>query len=57
MTLETAGDVNADGVPDVVATGGGKANVYSGRDGARILDARIRRATLPIGAAVDVRET
>ena len=33
--LEAAGDVNADGIPDVVASapGGGYANVYSGRDG------------------------
>ena len=33
-TLEAAGDVNADGTPDVVATGGGKVLVHSGRDGA-----------------------
>lgn len=33
-SLEAAGDVNADGIPDLVATGGGKAFVYSGRDGA-----------------------
>jgi len=32
-TLEAAGDVNADGTPDVVATGGGHVMVYSGRDG------------------------
>ena len=35
--LEAAGDVNADGVPDVVATGGGKTYVYSGADGKAIL--------------------
>jgi hypothetical protein len=32
-TVEAAGDVNADGTPDVVASGGGKVFVYSGRDG------------------------
>ena len=32
-TLEAAGDVNADGIPDVVATGGGRVMVYSGRSG------------------------
>ena len=32
-TLEAAGDTNGDGVPDVVATGGGRAYVYSGADG------------------------
>ena len=37
ITLETAGDVNADGTPDVVATGGGRANVYSGVDGKVLL--------------------
>ena len=33
--LEGAGDVNGDGIPDVVASapGGGYANIYSGRDG------------------------
>jgi hypothetical protein len=36
-TLEAAGDTNADGIPDVVATGGGKALVYSGYDGRTIL--------------------
>lgn len=37
--LEGAGDVNGDGVPDVVAgaPGSGKAYVYSGRDGAVLL--------------------
>jgi hypothetical protein len=34
ITMEAAGDVNADGTPDVVATGGGRVLVYSGRDGA-----------------------
>jgi hypothetical protein len=33
-TIEAAGDVNADGIPDVVASGGGKVFAYSGRDGA-----------------------
>ncbi len=36
--LEAAGDINKDGIPDVVASapGGGYVNIYSGRDG-RIL--------------------
>lgn len=36
--VESAGDTNGDGIPDVIASapGGGYANVYSGRDG-RIL--------------------
>ncbi len=50
ITLETAGDVNADGTPDVVATGGGKANVYSGVDG-KVLLSLASPATLPILAA------
>lgn len=36
-SLEAAGDVNKDGVPDVAATAGGEARVYSGRDGAIVL--------------------
>lgn len=37
--IEAAGDVNADGIPDVVASapGAGKAYVYSGKDGKVIL--------------------
>jgi len=37
--IEAAGDVNADGVPDVIASapGTGKAYVYSGKDGLTIL--------------------
>jgi len=37
--IEAAGDVNADGIPDVVAgaPGAGRAFVYSGRDGAPLL--------------------
>lgn len=50
ITLETAGDVNADGTPDVVATGGGKANVYSGMDG-KVLLSLASPGTLPILAA------
>jgi hypothetical protein len=37
ITLEAAGDVNGDGVPDVVATGGTRAYVYSGKEGATLL--------------------
>lgn len=50
ITVEAAGDVNADGTPDVVATGGGKVLVYSGRDGAvlRTLDSP---GPLPLRAA------
>jgi hypothetical protein len=33
ITAEAAGDVDADGIPDLVATGGGAAVVYSGNDG------------------------
>lgn len=36
LDVEAAGDVNADGVPDVVAAGGGQAIVFSGKDGAEI---------------------
>ncbi|HJR60016.1 MAG TPA: FG-GAP-like repeat-containing protein [Vicinamibacterales bacterium] len=50
MTLEAAGDANADGIPDVVATGGSKAYVYSGRDGATLLTLTSPGA-LPLGAA------
>ena len=32
--VEAAGDVDKDGTPDVVASGGGMVHVYSGRDGA-----------------------
>ena len=31
--IEAAGDVNKDGIPDVVANGGGTVRVYSGTDG------------------------
>jgi hypothetical protein len=44
--LEGAGDTNADGIPDVIASapGGGYARIYSGRDGRVLL-------TLPSGGA------
>ena len=50
VTLETAGDVNADGTPDVVATGGGKAHVYSGKDGS-VLQSLASPGALPLRAA------
>lgn len=31
--IEAAGDINKDGIPDVVANGGGTVRVYSGHDG------------------------
>ena len=31
--IEAAGDINKDGIPDVVANGGGTVRVYSGNDG------------------------
>ena len=39
LTIEAAGDVNRDGIPDVAATGPGtgKGYVYSGRDGTVLL--------------------
>lgn len=48
LSVEAAGDVNADGVPDVIAgaPGGGRAIVYSGADGGKLL-------TLRSGAAND----
>lgn len=49
-TLEAAGDTNADGIPDVVATGGGKAYVYSGSDGKKILTLS-SPGTLPLVSA------
>ena len=49
-TLEAAADVNRDGVPDVVATGGGKAHVFSGRDGKSILSVS-SPGKLPLGSA------
>ena len=48
-TLEAAGDVNADGTPDVVATGGGRVIVYSGRDGV-ILQTITSPGALPLRA-------
>jgi hypothetical protein len=36
ITIEAAGDTNKDGVPDVVATGGGHVRIYSGSDGAAL---------------------
>jgi hypothetical protein len=50
VTVETAGDVNGDGTDDVVATGGGKAHVYSGKDGSALLSLASPGA-LPLRAA------
>lgn len=47
ITVEAAGDVNADGVPDVTATGGGKVIVYAGRDG-RVLRTMASPGPLPL---------
>jgi hypothetical protein len=49
-TLESAGDVNADGIPDVVATGGSKAYVYSGSNGTVLLTLA-SPGPLPLAAA------
>ena len=40
ITVEAAGDLNADGTPDVVATGGGKVHVFGGRDGVALTTIR-----------------
>jgi hypothetical protein len=50
MTLEAAGDTNGDGIPDVVATGGTSARVYSGRDGSLLLTLT-SPGPVPLGAA------
>ena len=51
LTLETAGDVNRDGIGDVVASapGSGKAYVYSGHDGV-VLRTLAAPAGVPISA-------
>jgi hypothetical protein len=48
-TLEAAGDVDANGIPDVVAAGGGAAVVYSGVDGT-VLRRLKSPGTVPIRA-------
>ena len=50
ITADTAADVNGDGTPDIVATGGGQARVYSGKDGAMVL-ALASPGPLPLRAA------
>lgn len=47
ITVEAAGDVDADGVPDVAATGGGKVIAYAGRDG-RVLRTMASPGPLPL---------
>jgi len=49
-TLDAAGDVNADGISDVVATGGSKAYVYSGNNGSVLLTLA-SPGPLPLGSA------
>jgi hypothetical protein len=52
LTLEAAGDVNRDGIPDVVTTapGTGKAYIYSGRDGMPIRTLTAPGAGSPLSA-------
>ena len=50
ITVEAAGDVNADGIPDLVATGGGAAVVYAGNDG-RVIRTVRSPGPLPLLAA------
>ena len=52
LTVEAAGDVNRDGIPDVAATapGTGKAYIYSGRDGAVIRTLTAPGAGSPLSA-------
>jgi len=50
ITVEAAGDVNADGIPDLVATGGGAAVVYAGNDG-RVIRTLRSPGPLPLLAA------
>jgi hypothetical protein len=50
ITAEAAGDVDADGIPDLVATGGGAAVVYSGNDG-RVIRTLRSPGPLPLLAA------
>ena len=52
--IEAAGDVNRDGVPDVIASapGAGKAYVYSGRDGHVLLTFSAENAADGFGAHV-----
>ena len=48
--IEAAGDINKDGVPDVVANGGGTVRVYSGNDG-RLLRTFTSPGPLPLMAS------
>jgi hypothetical protein len=50
ITAEAAGDVDADGIPDLVATGGGAAVLYSGNDG-RVIRTLRSPGPLPLLAA------
>jgi hypothetical protein len=48
--IEAAGDINKDGIPDVVANGGGTVRVYSGNDG-RLLRTFTSPGSLPLMAS------
>ena len=50
FTVEGAGDVNADGIPDVVAASGGRLIVFSGLDG-RVVRTLASPGPLPLRAA------
>lgn len=52
--IESAGDTNGDGIPDVIASspGGGYANIYSGRDGRLLQTLRAEKTGDQFGAHV-----